>query len=84
MKLENAPYDLVGVVWDDAEVDSGWDKVEEPTESLVLTVGYLVKKTRAHLVIAASITTGEYNTNQRIKIPKGMVKQITVIKEKAP
>ncbi len=82
MKLEDAPYDIVAVVWDDAEVDSGWDKVGEPKESLALTVGFLIKKTRKHLVIAGSITSGEYNTNQRIQIPRGMVKELIVIKEK--
>ena len=84
MKLEESPFDLVCVTWDDAEVDSGWDKVAEPKEALVLTVGFMMKKTKKHIVIAASITAGEYNTNQRIQIPMGMVKKIDVLKEKAP
>ena len=82
MNLNNAPYDLVAVIWDDAEVDTGWDKVGTPKEALVLSVGYLVKKTRKHVVLAGSITTGEYNTNNRMQIPKGMIKSIEVVKEK--
>lgn len=84
MTLNDAPFDLVSVVWDDAECDSGWDAAAEPKESLVLSVGFLVKKTRKHIVLAGSITTGEHNTNQRIQIPKGMIKSIEVLKEKAP
>lgn len=82
MTLNEAPYDLVSVIWDDAEVGSGWEAAEDPKEALVLTVGFLVKKTRKHVIIAGSITTGEHNTNQRIQIPKGMIKSIEVIKEK--
>lgn len=84
LSKEERKYDLVQIRWDDAECDSGWDKAQDPKEALVLSVGYLVKKTRKHYVLAGSITTGEHNTNQRIQIPKGMVKEVVVIKEKAP
>ncbi len=84
MTLNDAPYDLVAVTWDDAEVDAGWDKVGEPKEALVLTVGFLVKKTRKHLVIAASVTTGEHNTNQRIQIPRGMLVSMETLRKGTP
>lgn len=81
MKLEEVPFDLVSVVWDDAEADTGWDKVSTPKEALVLTVGFLIKKTRKHIVIAGSVTTGEFNTNQRMQIPRAMIQSIEVLKK---
>lgn len=67
------PYPLVECVWDDAETNGGWDKVPEPKQSLVLTVGFLIKETENHLVICHSITDSEYGTNGRIQIPRGMI-----------
>ena len=70
-------YEPILVVWDDAEVSNDWevqsegDKLEE---ALVETLGFLVKETDKHLLIASTLS-GEH-TNARTKIPKGMVKTI--------
>jgi hypothetical protein len=70
------PYPLVEVVWDDAAVDGGWDKVKEPKAELVLTVGFLTSKGPDHIIVSNSICSGEYGTNGRIQIPLGMIKSL--------
>lgn len=67
-------YPLVEILWDDAEVTNHWEDNSETVvnEVLCTTVGFLVKETDTHLVIAS--TYAEDLTNARIQIPKGMVK----------
>lgn len=76
------PYDIVFIVWDDAEsLEAGWDT--PPTtlkESLAMTVGFLVKETKKHVMI--SHTTDGNNINGRLQIPKGMIKSMKVLHEK--
>lgn len=65
-------YPLVEVIWDDASTDNGW---EEPPEKLVpelvTTVGFLVRETATHILIANSYDPN--HTNGRIQIPTGMI-----------
>ena len=70
------PNVLVEVVWDEAAASTGWEEVKKVKEELVLTVGFLVKNTDNHIVVASSICDGEYNTNCRLQIPIGMIKHI--------
>ena len=73
-KTISTPYrfPLVEVIWDDAETSDGW---EEPTSDLkpaiATTVGFLVRETDKHLLIAS--TYDPNHTNGRIQIPIGMV-----------
>lgn len=74
-----AEYPLVAIEWDDAETDVGWQNREdhvEPTDKLAYTVGYLIKKTANHIVIASTVGM-DGSTNNRIQIPYGMVKKLT-------
>lgn len=78
------PYPLVEVVWDDAANDNGWEIASEVEmgEELVMTVGFLIKKTRKHILLAASLSKageGEYHTNTRQQIPCGMIKSMRVL-----
>ena len=67
-------FSLVRLEWDDAQTDTGWiDHGEIVTgTALAITIGFLVKETDAHIVIAS--TVGEDgSTNGRIQIPKKMI-----------
>ena len=65
-------YPLIEVIWDDAETNDGW---EEPPvdlkEALATTVGFLIRESEKHLLIAS--TYDPNHTNGRIQIPVGMV-----------
>lgn len=75
-------YDLVEIIWDDAQTDDGWDKIPDKLEEqLAMTVGFIVRSTKKHVLVVHTID-GE-NTNGRMQIPKGMIKKMTVLKEKA-
>lgn len=70
-------YEPILVVWDDAEVSNDWEVQTESAkleEALVETLGFLVKETDKHLLIASTLS--DDHTNARTKIPKGMVKTI--------
>lgn len=74
-------YDLVEIIWDDAQTDDGWDKIPDKLEEqLAMTVGFIVRSTKKHVLVVHTID-GE-NTNGRMQIPKGMIKKMTVLKEK--
>lgn len=78
-------FDLVEIIWDDAECGEGWDVA--PTkleEKLSVTIGFKLKETKKHILVAHTVDHNEVvNTNGRIQIPKGMIKKITVLKAKA-
>lgn len=75
------PFNLVEVVWEDAESSIGWEGAEETNHepAMVITVGFLIHHTDKILHIA-STTDKERNTNARLKIPAGMVRSMKVLK----
>ena len=73
-KTISTPYrfPLVEIKWDDAETSDGWDEPPlELKEAIAITVGFLVRETDKHLLIAS--TYDPNHTNGRIQIPVGMV-----------
>ena len=65
-------YPLIEVVWDDASTDNGWEAPPDALkEELAVTVGFLIRETDKHLLIASSYD--DNHTNGRIQIPKGMI-----------
>jgi hypothetical protein len=61
---------------------SGWIEAKEEIEvkpCIVLSVGFLVKETEDHLIIATDTSNGGHNS--RSQIPKGMIKKIKVIRK---
>lgn len=71
----NEQYPIVRLIWDDAEVNNEWEVVpdeEELEESLVETIGRLVKETNKYYWIASNVSEG--HVNARTKVPKSMVK----------
>ena len=77
-------YDLVEVIWDDATEIDGWKEEHEEEElkpCLILSVGFLVAKTKTHIVIAQDLSHDRMR-NGRSQIPRGMVRQIKVLKKK--
>lgn len=82
-------YPLVYIEWDDAEADNGWEEAPvDLKEAIAITVGFLVRETEKHLLIASSYDN--HHTNGRLQIPRGMVKSMKVlygvhkIKDKKP
>ena len=67
----------VFIVWDDAESSDGWeappDKLEE---RLCYTLGYLILESDAHVLVAATIDKEHETTNNRLQIPKAMIKEM--------
>lgn len=76
-------YDMVEVTWDDAAGQAhGWTAKNETVEPyIVLSVGFLIKETEHHIVIAQD-TDGEGSHNGRSQIPRGMVKKLRVLRKK--
>lgn len=76
------PYPIVAVIWDDATALDGWtDGNDELRPCLVLSVGFLVKKTKHHIVLAQDLAPDGQQCG-RGQIPLGMVKRIKVLKKK--
>jgi hypothetical protein len=76
-------WDMVEVVWDDAaSLTEGWTQdIEDEGPHLALSVGFLVRETKDHIVIAQDIDE-EGHHNGRSQIPRGMVKRLKVLKRK--
>jgi len=76
-------YDLIEVIWDDAAgLRHGWESsIEKLEPQTVLSVGFLLKETDDHIVIAQDVDA-EGQHNGRSQIPKGMVKKIKVLKKR--
>lgn len=76
-------WDMVEVVWNDASaLTDGWAKdVERDEPALALSVGFLIRETKEHIVIAQDVD-GEGHHNGRSQIPKGMVKKLKVLRKK--
>lgn len=79
MKSKAYQFDLVEVIWDDAESGEGWDKAPEKLEEkLSITVGFKIRETKKHLLICHTIDAGD-QTNGRFQIPRGMIKKLTLL-----
>lgn len=77
-------YPLVEVVWVDAETEHGWEEVDEEANlPLATTIGFLIKdqadKNGNEMLLIAS-TYADNATNGRFKIPKGMIKEMKILK----
>lgn len=83
IKRPKQHFPLVEVVWDDASgIRHGWAAKSEPVEPYVaLSVGFLIRETTEHIVIAQD-TDSEGGHNGRSQIPRGMVKKIKVLRKK--
>jgi hypothetical protein len=78
MKLR---HDLVLVTWDDAaELSLGWmDEAElDPKLMIVRTCGFLVRKSKHHIIVAS--TVGDYaHCHAQFQIPRKMIQSIHVL-----
>jgi hypothetical protein len=83
IKRPHQGFDLVEVIWDDAsELTAGWtDEIEKTEPALALSVGFLVRESKDHIVIAQDIDDQGHH-NGRSQIPRGMVKRIKVLRKK--
>lgn len=71
-------YPLVEVLWYDAATDHGWEEERDAKVEVheVLTVGFLIKKSKNGIVIASSIGPEDRSHNSRMTIHKRMIKSI--------
>ena len=78
MKLR---HDLVLITWDDAaELNLGWmDEAEvEARPMVVRTVGFVIRKTRRHIIVASTI--GDHaHCHAQFQIPRQMVQTMQTI-----
>lgn len=83
MKNPKQIFPAVMVYWDDAtELPAGWtDEVGKVEPAMALSVGFLIKETRDHIILALDIDPNGHH-NGRSQIPRGMVKKIKVLKKK--
>jgi len=82
IKRPKQHYPLVEVIWDDAAgLRHGWeDKTTTPSPQTALSVGFLIIDSPDHIVIAQD-TDADGSHNGRTQIPRGMVKQIKVLRK---
>lgn len=75
-------FPLIEVVWNDAsELTAGWtDNIDDTEPQLALSVGFLIKSDKEHIVIAMDLDA-EGHHNGRSQIPQGMVKKIKVLRK---
>ena len=75
-------FDLCEVWWDDASaLRHGWLEItEELKPQMVLSVGFLIKETE-HYIMIAQDTDHQGMHNGRSQIPRGMVKNIKVLRK---
>ena len=81
MKLR---HDLILVTWDDAgELGLGWiqDSEIQVKEMLVHTIGFCLKRTRSHIIIASTVSE-PYANHAQFQIPVKMVKKVEIIAKK--
>ena len=75
---------LVDILWDDADATAEWTAEIDEEEQLVHTVGFLIKETKTAYYVSHTVYLDEHEQltwNGRIRIPKGMVRSYTVLKE---
>lgn len=76
------PFPIVAVLWDDATALDGWSRGTEALQPCeVLSVGFLVRQTKTHIVLAQDISPDGLQCG-RGQIPRGMVKKMRVLRKK--
>jgi hypothetical protein len=74
---------LVRVTWLDAMAIAEWTKMGDGIEpQRCETVGYVVSENDKHVVVAATISDGEFNAG--MLVPRPMIESIVEIKESMP
>lgn len=74
-------FDLIECVWNDAcDHPSGWEDKVKVKPHLVLSVGFLLSKSKGHIVMAMDVDEGSMH-NGRAQIPLGMVKSLKVLRK---
>ncbi len=83
LKRPEQYYTMVEVWWDDAAgLRHGWmDRTEKPKAQMVLSVGFLIVDEPEHIIIAQDTDDGGAH-NGRTQIPRGMVKNIRILRKK--
>ena len=73
-------HDIVMVTWDDAgELGLGWQQDDQikPSKQLARTIGFLLAKTREHLVIASTVDDAKASVHH-FQIPRKMIQKLEI------
>lgn len=83
MKRPKQQYPLVEVWWDDAAgLDGGWKaKMDKLEPQIIMSVGFVIVDNEQYLIIAQD-TDAEGSHNGRTQIPRGMVKNIRLLRQR--
>lgn len=75
-------YPIVEIVWEDiSNHEAGWlDTVDEVNPMIISSVGFLVKETDKHLVLAMDLASDNQH-NQRAQIPLSVVRSRKVLRK---
>jgi hypothetical protein len=66
-------YPLIEIEWDDSVTEDGWTDVPEALEPhLTISIGFLIKETKIHILIASSYD--ESHVMGKLQIPKKTIK----------
>lgn len=81
MKKGTKSYDLVSVVWEDANVVSEWSDPETISTAPILSFGILLRKDRRAVVVAQSVSIDKEGgpAADAIAIPLPMVRGMKMI-----
>ena len=83
LKRPTQCYPQVECWWDDAAgLRHGWmDRTEKPKAQMVISVGFLIVDEGDHIIIAQD-TDADGAHNGRTQIPRGMVKNLKLLRKK--
>jgi hypothetical protein len=74
-------HDLVLITWDDAgELGLGWvmDSEVKPKQMLVHTIGFVIARTRSHIVISSTVSE-PFANHAQFQIPRKMIQTQQII-----
>ena len=74
-------YPIVCIEWIDAATDHGWEEISDSdfSPTIAVSVGFMIKEDDTTIVLASSYTGTA--SNNRLQIPKGMIKTMKVLKK---
>lgn len=72
---------VVHVTWRDSEAENSWTPISEVSEELDLThtVGFLIKETESHLLIALSYDSATQSINCFKRLPRACIEEMRIL-----
>ena len=80
MKRPRLKYPWVRVEWEDITSYNGWgDPDDNITTMKVYEEGWLIRKTRKHIVVSANCSVADNSFSSREVIPRGCVLHLEIV-----